>query len=467
LTTSSSIFDSTFDDESLLCLVIGSVELSFAEVRRRAFRMRVLVSERLGARPLAGARVAYVAHGDEVVHVLLLALVGMGATAVPIHPKLTVGERAVLLDVAHPDLFLDEAELLSAVADGSLDAVARALPPIAARDEEMPLAIVFTSGTTGRPKGALLSLRAFRASAVASAKALGWHPSDRWFLCMPLAHVGGIGVVLRCLLARKTVVHFGRRPFDATAALATMARTETTIASLVPTMLARFVESSSTPPPSLRIALLGGAAASPALLDRGRALGWPLVVTYGLTEACSHVTLGETADRSHDVGAPIPGTEVRVVDGQIAVRSRTLFSGYLDQPSPFDAEGFYATGDLGALDANGRLTIHARRTDLVVTGGENVYPREIELCLEEIAGVSSAAVFGVPDETWGQIVAMAVVVAEGGPSLEQLTAVLRTRLARHKLPRRGILVEELPTNALGKLLRGRLLELAGRLETLS
>lgn len=450
---------------------MGSLELSFAEVRRRALRLRTLLVSQLGQRPEAGAKVAYVAHGDADVHVLLLALIGVGATAVPIHPKLTAGERQVLMDTAAPDVFVEESELAAAVVDVSRDPAVAALPALdslTVAEEERVLAIVFTSGTTGRPKGALLSLRAFRASAVASAQVLGWQPSDRWFLCMPLAHVGGIGVVVRCLLARKAVVHFGRRAFDAHQALATMTESHSTIASLVPTMLARFLELGSPPPDGLRVALLGGAAASPTLLARGRALGWPLVVTYGLTEACSHVTLGRVGDAGTDVGVPIPGTEVRLLDGQVAIRTATLFSGYLGHTTtPFDPDGFYATGDLGELSSEGRLTIHARRTDLVVTGGENVYPREIELCLEEIPGVRAAAVFGAPDETWGQVVAMAVVVEAGGPTLAELATVLKGRLARHKRPRLGILVDELPTNALGKLLRGKLAELVPRLVALS
>jgi O-succinylbenzoic acid--CoA ligase len=274
-------------------------------------------------------------------------------------------------------------------------------------------------------------------------------------------------VLVRCLLAKKAVVHFGRRAFDPREALALMERSGATIASLVPTMLARFVEAGSAPNAALRIALLGGAAASPTLVEKGRALGWPLVVTYGLTEACSHVTLGTISRVGLDVGRPIPGTEVRIVDEQITVRSPTLFSGYVDQgPLPLDADGFYPTGDLGELDDEGRLVIHARRTDLVVTGGENVYPRELELLVEEIQGVREAAVFGVPDETWGQLVALAVVIEPGGPDLASIVASLKQRTAPHKRPRLGAVVDSLPTNTLGKLVRPRLAEIVPRLERL-
>jgi O-succinylbenzoic acid--CoA ligase len=467
LSQSLCIFDEDFSDDTSACLLYDGEPLSFAETRRRAVRIRVRLKALLGERAEQCARVAYIAHGDADVHVLLLALVGMGAIAVPIHPKLTEDERQVLFEVARPDVFLAESELAHLVRDLSLDDDGAALAPPEPVDPEQTLAVVFTSGTTGRPKGARLSRRAFVASARASASVLAWEPHDRWFLCMPLAHVGGIGVVIRCLLARKAVVHFGRRAFDPNAALVAMDFTGATIASLVPTMLARFLEVGAPPPRALRHALLGGAAASPSQLQRGRDAGWPLVVTYGLTEACSHVTLGASTDTAHDVGRAIPGTEIRIADGQIAVRGQTLFSGYLGvDTSPFDADGFYRTGDLGELDMDGRLTIHARRTDLIVTGGENVYPREIEICIEDIPGVQSAAVFGIPDETWGQLVAMVVVVAQGGPTLEDISAVLKQRLARHKRPRRGAEVDALPTNALGKIIRTKLSELAPSLSAL-
>lgn len=464
LSTNAWYFDPSYDDPGSPCIVTADATLSYAEATVRARRLRAFVASRLRDTPArAPARVAYVAHPDPDVHLLFLTLFGMGVTAVPLHPKLTRAEVDVLTSIARPDLVLTEDEIARAAADTAYDGHGPdALPT---PDVEAPAAIVFTSGTTGRPKGALLSRRAFLASARASAEVLGWHPEDRWFLCMPLAHVGGLGVLVRCLLAKKGVIHFGRRAFEPRGALDLMERCGATIASLVPTMLARFVESNAAPSHALRVALLGGAAASPALLDKGRALGWPLVVTYGLTEACSHVTLGTVSSTGRHVGTPIPGTEVRIVDEQITVRSPTLFSGYVDQgPLPLDADGFYATGDLGEVDDEGRLVVHARRTDLVVTGGENVYPREVELLVEELDGVREAAVFGVPDETWGQLVALAVVVEPGGPDLASIAASLRERTASHKRPRLGVVVDALPTNTLGKLVRTRLAELVPRLE---
>lgn len=467
LSTNAWYFDSAYDDPSSPCIVTADAALSYRDAAQRARRLRAFVASRLpDPSSPAPARVAYVAHPDPDVHLLFLTLFGMGLTAVPLHPKLTRAEVDVLTSIARPELVLDAEEIAHAAADTAYDD--RGPEAGAAPDLETAAAIVFTSGTTGRPKGALLSRRAFLASARASAQVLGWQPDDRWFLCMPLAHVGGLGVLVRCLLAKKAVIHFGRRAFEPRSALDLMETSGATIASLVPTMLAKFVEANASPNRALRIALLGGAAASPALVEKGRALGWPLVVTYGLTEACSHVTLGGLSSTGRDVGTPIPGTEVRIVDEQITVRSATLFSGYVDQgPLQVDVDGFYATGDLGEIDGEGRLAIHARRTDLVVTGGENVYPREVELLVEEIDGVREAAVFGVPDETWGQIVALAVVIEPGGPDLATIVARLKERTAPHKRPRLGAVVEALPTNTLGKLVRPRLSEIVPRLERLS
>jgi O-succinylbenzoic acid--CoA ligase len=459
--------DPRYDDPDSACIVTHEGIVTFAEACRRARRLRAFVESRLtDSSSHEPARVSYFADPDPDVHVLFLALFGMGLTAVPVHPKLTASEVDVIHSVARPDLILNREDLALAARDTRLDGKVQSLR--ATPDAEAPAAIVFTSGTTGVPKGALLSRRAFLASARASGLVLGWEDNDRWFLCLPLAHVGGLGVLVRCLLAKRAVVHFGRRAFDPREVLASMRSARATIASLAPTMLAKFVEGKQPPPDALRVALLGGAAAAPSLVAKGRALGWPLIVTYGLTEACSHVTLGSVRDAGDHVGLPIPGTEVRIVGGQVAVRSGTLFSGYVDQgPLPVDGEGYYATGDLGEIDPAGHLVIHSRRTDLIVTGGENVYPREVELIVEAVDGVKECAVFGVPDDTWGQLVALAVVVEPGGPDLVSIIEQLRLRVASHKRPRLGVIVDSLPSNALGKILRTRLRELEPRLVRLA
>lgn len=316
------------------------------------------------------------------------------------------------------------------------------------------LAILFTSGTSGTPKGARLSRRAFVGAAAASAARLGWRENDRWLLAMPLAHVGGLSVLVRTLIARRTIVLAPEGPFDARRMLTLAEQREVSLLSLVPTQLARLVELGARAPGSVRAVLLGGAACPEPVLERAVALGWPLHTTYGLTETCAQVSTAEMPVRSaaDGVGRPLAGIEVEIREGRIHVRSPFAMDGWLDPEAapPFDADGFYDTGDLGELDARGRLHVHTRREDLIVTGGENVYPAEIERALLEIDGILEACVVGVPDETWGQRVAAAIVVRT---PLEPAGVVvtLRERLAGFKVPRSLVTLEALPTNAVGKV----------------
>lgn len=330
------------------------------------------------------------------------------------------------------------------------------------------LAVLFTSGTSGTPKGALLSRAAFVHAAAASAERLGWREGDRWLLAMPLAHVGGLSVLVRALVARRSIVIGPPGPFDARALHRCVHEREVTLLSLVPTQLAQLVREGLSAPAFVRAVLLGGAGCPSELLERAVALGWPLHTTYGLTEMCAQVATSRRPVRNADegVGEPLEGVVVQIREGRVHVCSPSRMDGWLDAPtdsaprSPFDDEGFYDTGDLGWLDAHGRLHVSARREDLIVTGGENVYPAEVEQALEALDGVEAACVVGVPDALWGQRVA-AAIVGVGLGSDEALRDALRVRLAGFKLPRLFVRLEALPTNANGKLDRKRVRELVG------
>jgi O-succinylbenzoic acid--CoA ligase len=254
---------------------------------------------------------------------------------------------------------------------------------------------------------------------------------------MPLAHVGGLSILTRCLLARTCVVLEPR--FDAATLPARLDDEKITLLSLVPTMLARLLDEHPTwtPPPRLRAILLGGAGTPARLLARARERGLPVHTTYGLTEACSQVVTG---------GRALHGVELRIsADERIQVRGPMLMTGYLGEP-PLPPGAWLDTGDLGELDGDGVLRVHARRTDLIVTGGENVYPAEVEDALAALPGIHAACVFGIPDETWGQLVA-ALLVGERTPGL---AAAIAARLAPHKRPRRIAFVDALPVTPAGK-----------------
>lgn len=402
-----------------------------------------------GSAPLP--RVALAATNSLETICFILALVELGEPFVPLHPRLTERERSAILDEVRPLLVLDR-DAYGAFAAPPGARMQRAIP------EERCLAVVYTSGTSGRSKGAMLSRRAFAASAEASAENLGWTEADRWLACLPLAHVGALSVVTRCLLARRTIVLEEAGAGDVELLAATMAREEVTLASLVPTLLSRLfaLTPAWAPPPSLRAILLGGAGARAPLLEEARRRQVPVLTTYGLTEACSQVTTqryGTPPAPGEGSGEPLRKFEVRIAGGEIQVRSAALMSGYFPpgvHPDPFLPDGFLRTGDLGRFDERGRLHVLTRRTDLIVTGGENVYPAEVEQVLLELPGVRAACVFGVEDETWGQLVA-AALVAEEPPSPAAVVRHLGSALASFKHPRMIAFVGELPATASGKV----------------
>lgn len=486
------------DERDRPALVTESGALSFGDLARGAAALAGHL-ERRGLR--CGSRAAFVAAPSVEGVLAIVALAAMGVTLVPIHPRLSAAEARVVVDVARADHVLDPEEIGRAAREAvSASTLASGQPSRFALPASMqappPFAIVSTSGTTGRPKGAVLSRRAFLASAEASAKNLGWGDGDRWLLCMPLAHVGGLSIVTRCLAARRTMVLLPR--FEAGLVLDAIGRHRVTLLSVVPTMLHALIEADAGGAlASPRALLLGGAAAPPALLDACAARRIRALTTYGLTEACSQVTTQAPRDPSIRLagsGPALDGFELRIAGddgaalpvgaaGRILIAGPALFDGYLTgdglaldparvatSPSSSSlqvasrsaapsAARFFDTGDIGELDERGHLHVHVRRTDLVVTGGENVYPVEVEQALERCPGVRRCLVIGVPDERWGQIVAAVVEVdpvrlssADAAADLRRTLADLcAASLAPHKRPRRLALVEGLPLTASGKV----------------
>ncbi|MCB9610974.1 MAG: AMP-binding protein [Sandaracinus sp.] len=346
---------------------------------------------------------------------------------------------------------------LGALPDASSDVAsleARRAPSERAPIDEVPFAIVFTSGTTGTPRGAVLSRRAFRIAAETSARNLGWRDDDRWLLSLPPAHVGGLSVLLRTFAARRTVVL--APPKLEVAALPTLVEAHrVTLLSLVPTVLHRLLASGWRAPSHVRAVLLGGAAASPSLLRHAREADVPVLTTYGMTETCAQVATrapGDTRD-APDVGTFLGGVEACVRDGVLMLRGPQLFDGYVGEPSPFDAEGWFSTGDLAHLDEAGRLTLLGRRGDLIVRGGENVYPARVEATLLEDDRIDAVSVLGLTDDEWGERVAAALVAKDPDAALE---ALVTAPLATFERPSRVAFFDALPTNTTGKIDRAAL-----------
>jgi O-succinylbenzoic acid--CoA ligase len=452
-----SVLSAAGDSPEREALIVGDRTVSFRELAERIGGAVGWLAER-GVPAGATKPVALVGGSDMGSLEIVYALLEIGCPVALLHPRLTPGERQELVRLVDPVLVLESAPRYASVADRHpLSKHSSAVDP------ESCLAILFTSGTTGEPKGVVLSRRAFIASARASEENLGFRSDDRWLLGLPIAHVGGLSILTRCLLARRTVVvpeevAAGQR-LSAEALVRTIDAARVTLVSLVPTQLEWLLTREPTwmTPPHLRAILLGGAAARPSLLERAASRGIPVLATYGLTEACSQVTterFGAENAADGSSGTPITGTEVRIIDDVICLRGPTLFSGYLTPSGttrPLNADGFFHTDDLGALDAEGRLHVLGRRSDRIVTGGENVYPAQVEAVLERCPGVAAACVFGVPDETWGQIVVAAIVVSERGFAEADLAGFVRVSFAPHRRPRRVAVVKALATTPAGKL----------------
>jgi O-succinylbenzoic acid--CoA ligase len=313
-------------------------------------------------------------------------------------------------------------------------------------------------------------------SAIGSALNLGLREDDRWLACLPLFHVGGLAILLRgAIYGTGAIVHDG---FDPARINASIDRDGVTIISVVANMLQRMLdERGDRPyPPALRCVLLGGGPAPEPLLRRCAHLGVPVVQTYGLTEAASQIATLAPEDALRKLGSagkPLFGTELRIEgpggvtlasggDGEIVVRGPTVTPGYFNRPEATAQairDGWLHTGDIGYLDAEGYLYVLDRRDDLIVSGGENVYPAEIEAVLQSHPDVLEAGVWGAPDERWGQVPVAAAVLHPGAVvTPESLLAHCRERLAAYKTPARIELRDELPRNAAGKLLRNRLRE---------
>lgn len=408
--------------------------------------------ERLAEATMAGndsiARAAFDAHPTVDTVIRLLALVEARICAVPLDPQLPAAVRAERVGLLAPSFDLDRNVAIDG--SGSLEWSVR--PRIDAVGAT-PLAILFTSGTTGAPRAVELSRSAFRASAAASATHLGWEPDDRWLCCLPLAHVGGLSIVIRCLTARRAVVLSGG--FDAPTIVGLLERDAVTLASFVPTMLRRLFEADAgwRAPASLRAALLGGGPAGDELWDEVARRGVPARATYGMTETCAQVaTAGADAPRRL---VPLDGVRLRVAEDQIEVAGPMLCTRVGGAPlddRPWTADGYLRTRDMGRL-ADGSLEVTGRADGTIITGGQNVVPSAVEAVLATHPAVRRAAVFGVPDEEWGELVG-AVLEEDGAaprPTTDELRAWLASRLAPYERPRRIAWALELPEGLSGKL----------------
>ncbi len=442
-----------------------------------------------------GTRVLVSATPSVQLIVLHVALLMSGAVVVPVNTGFTSAELANIATEANVALAILSDPERAATIDApvvSIDlnewggirpvaAAAGGLPSdsgsngLQAIDADSPALLLFTSGTTGRPKGALLSHGNLLASAAALVAAWSWTPADRLVLCLPLFHMHGLGVgVHGTLLAGASAVVLPA--FAEQAVFDALQQPDSTMLFGVPTMWTRLLAHPRVGQLArLRVCVSGSAPLAPEVWNGlAERAGQQIIERYGMTETVmltSNPLVG--ARKAGTVGMALPGVEVRINEpgadhvGEIVVRGPNVFGGYLDRPEAnadaFLEQGWFRTGDLGRFDADGYLSIVGRSKDLIITGGYNVYPSDVEAVLRGHPAVSEVAVIGESSELWGETVTACVVINERQHDLhqhadlsEELLAFGAQHLAPYQRPRRIVLVEALPRNALGKVVKSAL-----------
>jgi O-succinylbenzoic acid--CoA ligase len=467
-------------------LVAGAERLSFGALDRRVNRAaRQLATLRIGE----GTRVALLLRAGAAFAVLTHALARAGAIMVPLNTRLTPPELSWQCADSHASVLIhDEAHAAQAstasnglpgVSSISLDALSAVPETDVILRDRITLSdvqgIIYTSATSGRPKGVLLTFGNHWWNAIGSALHLGLRSDDCWLAPLPLFHVGGLAILWRSVIyGIPAVVH---ESFDPDAVNHEIDGGAVTLVSVVSTMLQRMLgERGPRPyPPSLRCILLGGAPASAALIDACLRRGVPVAPTYGLTETASQVATlapGDVVRKPGSAGKALFPAELQIdADGrqartgevgEILVRGPSVMLGYTDRPDETARtmrNGWLHTRDLGYLDGEGYLYIVDRRDDLIISGGENVYPAEVESVLLAHPAIEDAGVIALPDPAWGQAVAAAVKVRSGAHATEEeIRTFCAGRLAGYKVPRRVWFVETLPRSPSGKLIRRAIAE---------
>jgi O-succinylbenzoic acid--CoA ligase len=418
-------------------LLADGAEVTYAELEAEA----TWVARRLAAHGVRrGSVAALTMHARREQVVLVHALMKIGAALLPLSPRLTETERAALIAAEEPIVDLDDAgELTQTEAD---------MPLLGEHDMDDVCARVLTSGSTGSPRAVGLSYGNFLWSAVGSAFNIGVEPEDRWLCCVPLSHIAGLGIVMRSVIYGTTaVIHDG---FDVDRVAASLEEDGITQLSLVTTMLTRLLDAGadlSGP----RAILVGGGPVPEEPLEEAIAKGATVVQTYGLTETCSQVTTLAPADAKRKLGSagrPLLTTHLRILDGEILIQGPTV------APGRADADGWLHTGDLGRIDEEGFLYVEDRMDDLIVSGGENVAPAEVEKVLLRHPEVADAAVVGREDPEWQQAVTAVVVLESGSDATpDDLRRHCAESLAGFKVPKRVELAAALPRTPSGKLMR--------------
>jgi malonyl-CoA/methylmalonyl-CoA synthetase len=442
-------------------LEFGGTEYTFGEIDARSNRMAALFRER-GLE--AGDRLAvYLANCVELIDIYL-ACVKLGAIFVPINILYREKEIAHILEDAEPKAAIaaQEMDKLKHIPPvwrlEELEAPETADRPAVYVDGDAPAALVYTSGTTGVSKGAILTHNNFAANAVNLNACWNISNADRFLLALPLFHVHALGNGLHCWLASGCRMRLLER-FEHQKAPAEFLDFRPTLFFGVPTIYVRMLDFPAEIAREIggfmRLFVSGSAPLSPQVFSEFHAkFGHTILERYGMTETLMNMSNPYAGERrAGTVGLPLPGVSERIVDGEIQLRGANVFAGYWRREdatrAAFD-DGWFKTGDMAERSADGYYTLLGRKSDLIVSGGFNIYPREIEDFLTEQDEIAEAAVAGVPDRLRGEI-PVAYIVVRRPVDAAELEARCRARMASFKVPRDFITVEKLPRTALGKV----------------
>ena len=491
------LFESRFPaDRSRPLLLLGDgTQVSYRQAEEGAARFAALFASR-GL--VAGDRIAVQVEKSAQALLLYLGCLKAGLVYLPLNSAYQEGEVAYFLENAEPKaivaqprsmawlgplaarLGIDCVFTLDEAGGGTLGEASAAMPARFATVERAGgdlAAILYTSGTTGRSKGAMLTHDNLGSNAAVLHRAWGFGPGDVLVHMLPLFHVHGLFVACHCVLMNGTAMRFHAK-FDAARALADFA--VSTVFMGVPTFYTRLLAEPRLDRAACARMRLFVSGSAPLLAETHAGFeqrtGHRILERYGMTEPgmlTSNPLQGER--RAGSVGPALHGVDVRVAGdsgarcapgdiGHVQVKGANVFAGYWRMPEKnaeeFTADGYFRTGDMGSLSGDGYLTIVGRSKDLIISGGYNVYPKEIELALDEMEGVQESAVVGIPHPDFGEAVTAVVVPRKGGarPDEAQLIGALKARLANFKVPKRVYVVDELPRNAMGKVQKNVLRE---------
>ncbi len=467
-----------------IALEMDDRKVTFAELYRNSLQLTEKLGE-LGVKK--GDRISiFMSNSIELVEVLF-ALKNIGAVTVLHNLRLTAQELSFQVEDAASRFILVEDGLGSFFSSvfvpekiipfSRLASInGRSVEVVEEFDLDSTDTIMYTSGTTGFPKGVKQTYGNHLWSATGSALNLGLHENDCWLLAVPMFHISGLSILMRSVVyGMRVIIH---KRFDAEAVHMDLMERNVTIVSVVSAMLRALLEKLGTGayPPSFRCMLVGGGPVPKSMLEECQEKAIPVFQTYGMTETCSQiVTLSPESAiaKLGSAGKPLFPCQLKIIQegqvaapgetGEIVVKGPNVTPGYFNREKATKdsfQDGWFYTGDVGYLDEEGFLFVVDRRSDLIISGGENVYPAEIEAVLVSHPLINEAGVTGVHDDRWGQVpVAFIVENRIGLIDEEELLSYLKERLAGYKVPKQLHLVEALPRNASSKLMRRELLKL--------